>query len=69
MNASFLASVGKESFKCPKSKIKFWIYNGNVWATFHNSRWDFLRDTAICWGKQSKIANIIDYQIDVFSKR
>ncbi len=68
MKASFLASVSKESFKCPKSKIKFWVYNGKVWATFHNSRWDFLKDTAVYWGREGKLQSIIEYQVGIYSR-
>ena len=69
MDAKELMSVGTEVYKCLVSKIKFWEFNGKIWATFHNSRWDFMKDSAVCWGSSSKLENIIDYQVSVYKNR
>lgn len=63
-----LKQSGFEVFQCAVSKIKFWIHEGKVWATFENTRFHHLAEKAICWGDERRLENIIEFQKGVYNR-
>lgn len=68
MSYSDLTSVGHHVFTCPVSKIKFWLHDNGVWATFLNTRFNHLADKAVYWGSDRKLENIIEFQKGVYNR-
>lgn len=71
MNAAELVEKGYLVYQCSGSKLKFWDFNGWIWATFHDTRWNFLSDVAVKWCRDRNIDSLIETQkaIYKFKKR
>jgi hypothetical protein len=68
MLAEQVVKNGLLEYECPKSYLKFWRINNDIWVTYHNSRWDFRRNIADRWGSVRKIESIIEFQKGMFPR-